>query len=209
MTSAPHCSGPERALVLASASPRRRDILRTLGLSFLVDPADVDETVPGGVSVDDLVLRLARDKARTVALRHPEALIIAADTLVELDGVILSKPEGAAHAREMLHTMSGRTHRVASGLVLLDAASGEERCRIVETQVSFREMSDAEILVYVATGEPLDKAGAYGIQGLGAAFVTGIEGDYFNVAGLPVEALNDLLRESGRCLLCRTRPADA
>ncbi|MGE0058605.1 MAG: nucleoside triphosphate pyrophosphatase [Dehalococcoidia bacterium] len=198
-----HCSGPARDLVLASASPRRSHILRTLGLSFEVDPADVDETPAEGAPIHAVVATLSLDKARTVAGRHASALVIAADTLVELDGRILSKPVDAADARSMLATMSGRQHRVATGLVLLDAASGDTRTRIVETQVVFRPMSDDEIEAYVATGEPLDKAGSYGIQGLGAGFVERIDGDYYNVAGLPVAALNDLLREAGCCIVCR------
>ena len=204
MTTTPHCSGPVRDLILASASPRRRDILRTLGLSFEVDAADVDETIEQGASIRTVVEALAREKAREVASRHADALVIAADTLVELDGAILSKPAGPEDARAMLARMSGRRHRVATGLVLLDAASGEEQSDLVETHVTFRTMEPAEIDAYVATGEPLDKAGSYGIQGLGAAFVERIEGDYYNVAGLPVAALNELLRQSGCCIICRT-----
>jgi septum formation protein len=174
-----------------------------MGLSFEIDAADVDETEPDGVSMDAVVAALARDKARAVAGRHAGALVIAADTLVELDGAILSKPADPADARRMLATMSGRTHRVATGLLLFDTATGEERSAVVETQVTFRPMSEAEIEAYVATGEPLDKAGSYGIQGLGAAFVQRIDGDYYNVAGLPVAALNELLRQSGCCIICR------
>jgi septum formation protein len=199
----PHCTGPSRDLVLASASPRRRDILRTLGLSFVVDPAEVDETPAPGAAIDEVVRRLSLEKARSVAGRHRDALVIAADTLVELDGRILGKPESPEDARSMLASMSGRTHRVATGLVLLDAATGEERSGLVETQVSFRPMPSEEIEAYVSTGEPLDKAGSYGIQGLGAAFVERIHGDYYNVAGLPVAALNELLREAGCCIICR------
>src|SRR5687768_9491207 len=121
-----HGTGPARDLVLASASPRRRDILRTLGLVFEVDAADVDESVPAGASIDAVVAALARDKGHEVASRHPGALVIAADTLVELDGVILGKPSGPDEAHQMLARMSGRRHRVATGVVLLDAATGEE-----------------------------------------------------------------------------------
>jgi len=159
--------------------------------------------------MEAVVEALARQKAREVAARHPTALVIAADTLVELDGVILSKPEDPDDARRMLATMSGRMHRVATGLVLLDAASGEERSSVVETYVTFRPMSEAEIAAYVATGEPLDKAGSYGIQGLGASFIERIEGDYYNVAGLPVAALNELLRQSGCCIICRALRASS
>jgi septum formation protein len=203
MTAPDHCTGPARELVLASASPRRRDILRTLGLGFEVDPADVDETPEHGASIDAVVAQLSLRKAQEIAGRHRNALIIAADTLVELDGRILSKPADPADARAMLATMSARTHRVVTGLVLLDGATGEARSTLVETRVSFRPMPSDEIDAYVATGEPLDKAGSYGIQGLGANFVARIDGDYYNVAGLPVAALNDLLHEAGCCIICR------
>jgi septum formation protein len=203
MTASNHCTGPARELVLASASPRRRDILRTLGLGFEIDPADVDETPAPGAPIDAVVATLSLEKAREVASRHREALIIAADTLVELDGRILGKPSGPDEARRMLTAMSRRTHRVATGVVLLDGATDETRTALVETQVTFRPMSNDEIDAYVATGEPLDKAGSYGIQGLGASFVQRIDGDYYNVAGLPVAALNELLREAGCCIICR------
>jgi septum formation protein len=203
MTASNHCTGPARELVLASASPRRRDILRTLGLGFEIDPADVDETPEDGASIDAVVAALSLEKAREVAGRHRDALIIAADTLVELDGRILSKPTSPEDARAMLTAMSGRTHRVATGVVLLDGATERAQSALVETQVTFRRMSEDEIDAYVATGEPLDKAGSYGIQGLGASFVERIDGDYYNVAGLPVATLNELLREAGCCIICR------
>lgn len=176
--------------------------MRSLGLRFDVDSSDIDETLAPGVSIDEAVVDLALQKAREVAARHSEALIIAADTLVELDGVIFSKPVDRVDAARMLRQMSERTHRVASGLVLLDVATGFAESRLVETAVTFRAISDEEIAAYIATGEPLDKSGSYGIQGLGAAFVSRIEGDYYNVAGLPVAALNDLLLASGLCVIC-------
>jgi septum formation protein len=198
-----HCTGPARELVLASASPRRRDILRALGLGFEVDPADIDETPAAGASVDAVVAALSLRKAQHAAPRHRNALVVAADTLVDLDGRILSKPVDESDACAMLTAMSGRSHRVATGLVLLDAATGEAQTALVETEVTFRPMSEDEIDAYVATGEPMDKAGSYGIQGLGAAFVQRIDGDYYNVAGLPVAALNGLLRAAGCCIICR------
>lgn len=202
MSESPHCSNAARPLVLASASPRRRDIMRGLGLRFEVDASDIDETPPPGMGIDELVLDLATQKGRDVATRHPDALIISADTLVELDGRIFGKPIDESEARRMLTEMSGRTHRVATGLVTFDPASGATSSRIIETLVTFRQIGSSEIDAYIATGEPLDKAGAYGIQGLGAVFVAGIEGDYFNVAGLPVAALNELLEEAGCCIIC-------
>ena len=196
----PHCTGPLRHIVLASASPRRRDIMRTLGLSFAVEASSVDETVTPGALIDEVVLDLALLKARDVAARHSDALVVAADTLVELDGRIFGKPVDAGDARRMLLAMRDRTHRVATGLVLRDGE--RERTSLIETLVTFRPIAEAEIDAYIATGEPLDKAGAYGIQGLGAAFVSRIEGDYYNVAGLPVAALNQLLLEAGCCVIC-------
>jgi len=174
--------------------------MRSLGLTFDVVASDIDETLAPGVSMDAAVVGLAAEKARSVAAGRPGALVIAADTLVELDGSIYSKPESPEDAVRMLGELRGRTHRVATGLVLLHSA--DVASRLVETMVTFRNMSNAEIEAYVSTGEPLDKAGAYGIQGLGAAFVQRIEGDYYNVAGLPVAALNELLREAGLCVIC-------
>ena len=204
MSNIAHCTGPAGEIVLASASPRRRDILRTMGLSFISDPSNVDETVRDGALIDLVVRDLALAKARDVAHRHDGRLILAADTLVELDGRILGKPAGHEDAVRMLSLMAGRRHRVVTGIALLDQASGKETSRNVETMVTFRPMTESEIEAYVATGEPLDKAGSYGIQGLGAAFVDRIEGDYYNVAGLPVAALNELLEEAGCCIVCRT-----
>jgi septum formation protein len=204
MSNSVHCTGPAREIVLASASPRRRDILQTLGLSFVVDSADVDETVKHGARIDDVVRELALAKARDVAFRHQDSLIVAGDTLVELEGQILGKPSGPEDARRMLSFMSGHQHRVVTGLALLDPATGNAATSSVETLVTFRPMTESEIEAYVATGEPLDKAGSYGIQGLGAAFVDRIDGDYYNVAGLPVAALNALLEEAGCCIICRS-----
>src|SRR5688572_11125912 len=135
-----HCTGLARDIVLASASPRRRDILQTLGLSFIIDPADVDETVRHGARIADVVRELALAKAREVASRHEGSLIVAADTLVELDGRILGKPAGSEDARRMLSLMAGRQHRVVTGLVLLDQDSGKETSSNVETLVTFRPM---------------------------------------------------------------------
>ena len=198
-----HCPGDERELVLASASPRRRELLLGLGLRFEVDAATGDEALPAGIDAAAAVTALALAKAREVASRHPTALIVAADTIVALGGRLLGKPGDADDARTMLHALSDHDHRVLTGLIVLDAASAAYESRVVETRVRFRALADTEIDAYVRTGEPLDKAGAYGIQGLGAVFVAGIEGDYSNVVGLPLAALNDLLRNAGACLICR------
>ena len=159
--------------------------------------------VEGKAPIEAVVLDLALRKALDVAARHESALVIAADTLVELNGRVFGKPVDQEDAGRMLREMSGRRHRVLTGLVVLDTASMQAKTILVETSVYFREITGPEIEAYLASGEPFDKAGAYGIQGLGAVFVSRIEGDYYNVAGLPIAALNRLLDEFGCCLICR------
>jgi len=203
----PHCPDPTRPLVLASSSPRRRDLLRNLGLRFEIASADVAEQLTSGEPIEAAVSRLAAAKANAAAPYTSDALVIAADTLVELEGRILGKPLDADDAHRMLSELSGHRHRVVTALVLLDSASGETQTRLVETFVTFRRLQPAEIDAYVATGEPLDKAGAYGMQDLGAVFVELIEGDYYNVVGLPLVALNELLTKAGGCILCRSLAA--
>ncbi|TAN38033.1 MAG: septum formation inhibitor Maf [Verrucomicrobia bacterium] len=181
-------------IILASRSPRRRDLLGLLGRTFrIVEPTHAEQRLPGEHAADYAV-RNAREKARSV--RHHAGttnfLIIGADTIVVLDERILEKPRDAAHARAMLRALSDRTHEVITGLALLTAAG--EKCSAVRTAVTFRALSDAEIETYITTGEPFDKAGAYGIQGHAAHLVTEIRGSYTNVVGLPLaevaEALN-------------------
>lgn len=203
-----HCTGAPRKLVLASSSPRRRQLLHDLGLSFSVDSSDVDETVEPGASIASVVSTLALAKARDVAQRHPDALVIGADTLVALNTRILGKPRDADDARDMLRSLSDNCHRVYTGLVALDAATQIYESRLVETDVYFRELTDAEIDAYLRTDEPFDKAGSYGAQGLGSTFVRRIDGDYFNVVGLPLAELNDLLRGFGACVICRRLQSD-
>ena len=183
-------------LLLASASPRRADCLRMLGLSFTVHPAEVSETVQHDESAEAHVERLARDKATAVASARPGAVVLGGDTVVTLDGQILGKPSGPEDAEDMLCRLAGRTHNVASGLALA-LPSGDMRSGVSTTEVTFRQFSPEFAHAYVATGEPLDKAGAYGIQGLGAALVTEIRGDYYCVVGLPVVLLLRLFEESG------------
>ena len=183
-------------LVLASASPRRSECLRMLGLSFTVHPAAVSEDVRPGESAGAHVERLARAKATAVASSCPDALVLGGDTVVTLDGEILGKPSGPGQAEAMLLRLTGRTHTVASGLALA-LPSGDVYSGVSTTEVTFRPFSPEFARAYVATGEPLDKAGAYGIQGLGAALVTEIRGDYFCVVGLPVALLVRLFEESG------------
>lgn len=181
-------------LVLASGSPRRRQILEALGLEFDVRPPDVDETLRPGESGPDAARRLAERKAAAVE-SGPDDLVLGADTIVVLDGELLGKPAGAREAEAMLGRLAGRSHTVITGLAL----RGRDGVQSVSaaTEVRFRRLAPVEIPAYVATGEPLDKAGGYGIQGYGSALVEGIHGDFFNVMGLPVPALLDLLRGAG------------
>ena len=179
-------------LVLASASPRRRDLLARLGLEFTVSPADADETWPADLDTGPAAQAVALRKARAVAA-PPGALVLAADTVVVLDGEVLGKPANPAEAAATLARLSGRTHEVVTGLAL--AAAGRETTAHETTRVTFATLTDAEVAAYVATGSPLDKAGSYGIQDdLGALLVERIEGDYFNVVGLPLRRLYDTLR---------------
>lgn len=180
-------------LVLASASPRRADLLREAGLTFVVDAADVDESVHGGEAPEEYVRRLAIEKARAVARRHPGALVLGADTTVVVDGEVLGKPGDAADAARMVARLAGRRHLVHTGVAI--ARDARIAADVATTAVWFGPLSDADVAAYVATGEPMDKAGAYGIQGAAARFVTRIEGSLDTVVGLPVAIALRLLRE--------------
>jgi len=186
-------------LVLASASPRRRELLSGLGLRFEVRPVDLDETPREGEPPRDYVRRLAVEKA--AACGRAGELVLAADTTVVLDGELFGKPADAADARRMLGRIAGREHTVFSGIALLEAASGRSAAAVETSGVVMAEMSEGVIGWYVATGEPLDKAGAYAVQGLGALFVEAIRGNYTNVVGLPLPATRRLFRELGYDLL--------
>ncbi|HEX7177435.1 MAG TPA: Maf family protein [Pyrinomonadaceae bacterium] len=183
-------------LVLASASPRRAEILRAVGWPFEASPADVDESRREGEEAVAYVRRLARAKAEAVARTRLFGLVLGADTVVVLDGEVLGKPRDASDARRMLRALGGRWHEVLTGVALVRAESG--RCVVghEQTRVRFGELSEAEIDEYVRTGEPADKAGAYAIQGRAALFIEGIEGDFWNVVGLPVRLVYRLVRES-------------
>lgn len=187
-------SGPR--LVLASASPRRRHLLEQLGLRFDVDPAHVDESALPDEAPAAHVERLALEKARSVAARRPEAIVLGGDTVVVLDGVVLGKPGTPAEAAAMLLSLAGREHRVETGVALV-APDGREATAVVGADVRFRPFDRAWAEAYVATEEPLDKAGAYGIQGHGAVLVDSIRGDYFAVMGLPVARVVALLEVLG------------
>ena len=191
-------------LVLASASPRRQDLLRSAGISFEVQPADLDETPLAGESARDCAERLAREKALAVWRMRPGNLVLGADTVVVVDHAILGKPVDAEDAARMLHMLSGRAHQVITGVCLVSpsvfpdsASSGncEANTSSETTLVTFTALSDAEIRDYVATGEPMDKAGAYAIQGIASRWIPRIEGDYSNVVGLPVARVYRMLQE--------------
>lgn len=188
-------------LILASASPRRSSLLRQLGVQFTTAPADVDERARPGETPEGYAERLSLEKARAAAVTAGEGIVIAADTIVVLENDILGKPADAQDAVRMLSVLSGRTHRVITALTVMDAANGKTLNRLSHTNVRFRRLSAEEIASYVQTGEPLDKAGAYGIQEKGALLVSGIEGCYFNVVGLPLSLLDEMLREFGINLL--------
>jgi septum formation protein len=182
-------------LVLASGSPRRIEVLRGLGLDPTVRPADVDESPLAGEAPDRYVRRLAREKAGADA--RPGELVLAADTTVVLEDRLLGKPEDQADARRMLADLSGRTHEVLTGVALVETARARAAEVVVTTRVRISLLTEREIAWYVTTGEPMDKAGAYGIQGLGALLVESIEGNYTNVIGLPLPAVVGLFRELG------------
>ncbi len=184
-------------IILASSSPRRRELLAQAGYSFVVDPADVDETVRPGETPESHTSRLAREKARVVAARTGRGIVLAADTVVAADDAILGKPANARDAERMLSLLSGREHRVVTGVAVLDASSGRIDVRTSVTKVWFRPLSAHEIRAYIATGEPLDKAGAYGIQERGALLVERIDGCYFNVVGLPLSLIGGMLAGFG------------
>jgi septum formation protein len=182
-------------VVLASASPRRHDLLTMIGIAHEVAPADVDETYPPGEAPIAHAERLAREKAQVAAERAPEAVIIAADTIVVLDGAVLGKPGDAEEAARTLRILAGRTHTVFTAVAV--ARGGRIESGVEAVTVTFRALDDAAIAAYVATGEPMDKAGAYGIQGYGAAIVERIDGDYFAVMGLAIGRMLALLRRVG------------
>jgi septum formation protein len=183
-------------ITLASGSPRRTQLLDMLGIAHDVIPADVDEHPRAGEEPKTLALRLATEKARAVWERYPEQPVLAADTVVVIDGEILGKPEGPAEAERMLATLAGRDHRVITAVALAQT-TGEVLQQCDVTRVWFRALTPELIKNYVATGEPLDKAGSYGVQGVGAVLVERVEGDFFGVMGLPLRLVVALLEAAG------------
>lgn len=188
-------------LILASASPRRAEILRDAGFTFEVIPAHVDETRFPRETAADYVSRLAGSKARLIAQslarEEGKALVIGADTVVVAGRHILGKPKNASEARRILRLLSGTIHRVFTGVAVVVVPSGKEALHVEVTRVEFLRLTDADIREYLGTDEPFDKAGAYGIQGIGGRFVSRIEGCYFNVMGLPLSSVWTMLRDSG------------
>ena len=186
-------------LVLASASPRRQDLLRSAGISFAVQPADIDESPLAGETARALAERLAREKALAVCRDRPNDLVLGADTIVVVNDCILGKPADADDAARMLRLLSGRVHQVITGVCLAGTAGrNQPRVESETTLVTFGELSASEIRDYVATGEPMDKAGAYAIQGIASRWILRIEGDYSNVVGLPVALVYRMLRERAK-----------
>ena len=185
---------PVLPLILASGSPRRRELLDLMGLTYTVETPDVDESFSGRPS--ETVMEISRRKAAAVAARHSDSIIIAADTLVFADGA-LGKPHTPDRAKEMLRSLAGNWHHVYTGITVINTRSGRVLRNVDKTRVHLVPMTEQEIDAYVATGEPLDKAGAYGIQGMGGMFVDRIDGSYSNVVGLPMSMLRIMLAQVG------------
>jgi len=190
-----------KKVILASASPRRATLLYNLGLNFTIVPAAIDESILPHEKPVDAVMRIAAAKAEAAGSKNPDAIVIAADTVVVCKGQILGKPVDDREAFMMLSTLSGDVHEVITGLCVLDSTSGMRDIDFEKTLVRFRELDKEEIEAYIASGEPQDKAGAYGIQGRAAIFVAGLEGCYYNVVGLPLSRLYMMLKRQGLCLL--------
>jgi septum formation protein len=189
-------------LILASASPRRQDLLRAAGIAFTAQATNIPEIPREGEEPRAFAERLAREKAAAVAQAHPRNAVLGADTIVVVDGVILGKPTDAADAGRMLRMLSGRTHEVITAVCLIapgprSGAGSEPDVRSETTQVTFSELRDDEIAFYIGSGEPMDKAGAYGIQGVASRWIPRIAGDYSNVVGLPVALVYRMLKEHG------------
>ena len=182
-------------LVLASASPRRQELLRSAGILFDVQPSQVAEDILPGEGTRECAERLAREKALAVACQRPHDFVLGADTVVAVDGQVLGKPSDAADAARMLRMLSGRAHQVITGVCLV--AGGQSSVASETTLVTVSEITDQDIADYVASGEPMDKAGAYAIQGIASRWIPRVEGDYSNVVGLPIALVWRMLRQAG------------
>ncbi|MDN4605790.1 septum formation protein Maf [Chryseobacterium mucoviscidosis] len=198
----------QRRIILASTSPRRKELIASLHLAFEVIPSHADEDTPPEWTPEQTVQELAMRKAlavyRGLEGREQDAVIVGSDTVVVLDGDILGKPVDEADAERMLSRLQGRVHRVFTGVACIDANNGQSMVQYRQTDVTMKELSEATIRAYVQTGEPSDKAGSYAIQGIGASLIDRVEGCYFNVVGLPLSLLSDMLDGFGIHVLPRT-----
>jgi septum formation protein len=198
----------QRRIILASTSPRRKELIASLHLAFEVIPSHADEDTPPEWTPEQTVQELAMRKAlavyRELEGREQDAVIVGSDTVVVLDGDILGKPVDEADAEHMLSRLQGCVHRVFTGVACIDASNGQSMVQYRQTEVTMKKLSDATIRAYVQTGEPLDKAGSYAIQGIGASLIDRVEGCYFNVVGLPLSLLSDMLDGFGIHVLPRT-----
>lgn len=194
-----------RHVILASTSPRRQELIATLRIPFKIVPSDANEDTPDGweprMIVETLALRKAEAVYRNLSDEGSNAIVVGSDTIVVLDGDILGKPTDDKDAARMLSLLQGRTHKVFTGVACIDALNGQRIVRHRVTTVSMKTLNEDQIMSYVRSGEPQDKAGAYAIQGLGASIVDSIEGDYFNVVGLPLSLLSDMIAEMGMQVL--------
>lgn len=181
-------------MILASLSPRRKELLSLIGKPFSIETKNIEEKINPNLSPKENVKALAFEKAEAVAKEQPEEVVIGADTIVCLKGEIMGKPKNADEAKEMLRALSGQSHEVYTGVAILVKGRGIKHVFADKTKVYMKELLETEIEAYVATKEPLDKAGSYGIQGQGALYIEGIEGDYYNVMGLPVHRVYEILR---------------
>ena len=186
-----------KEIILASASPRRKELLEKIDLKFKVEPSDYDEHINADLEPHEMAQSLSLGKARAVARNHDNALVIAADTFIVFEGKLFGKPHTEAEAKGMLEIINGGAHSVITGFTIIDSGNNKTLTRSVETKVYLKKLTADEIEAYVKTGEPLDKAGAYAIQGLGSVIIEKIEGDYSNVVGLPLNVLAEILKEFG------------
>lgn len=186
-----------KKIILASSSPRRKKLLEKIGLKFKIVPSSLNEEVEQNLTPAKLVKSLSLQKAKDIAKREKNAIIIAADTMVFLGDEIIGKPKNKTHARQILKSLSGKFHFIITGFTIINSADNKTITRSVKTTVYMKKMTNQEIDDYIKTEEPLDKAGAYGIQGLGGKFIAKIKGDYFNVVGLPLPALIKSLKKFG------------
>ncbi|MBU3934863.1 septum formation inhibitor Maf [Patescibacteria group bacterium] len=186
-----------KQIILASQSPRRKQLLEQIGLEFEIDPSNYEEDMTLKMEPKKLAEFLSLGKAKDVAERHKDTIIISADTIVAVDNEVFGKPKTPERAKYMLEKLSGRAHSVITGFTIIDTETNKQISKSIETKVYFKDLSEQEIDLYIATSEPLDKGGAYAIQGLAALFVEKIEGDYFNIVGLPILALTTELKNLG------------